>query len=750
MNVSALLTSAAINIGVCVLLLSLYSVLRKQPSNLSVYFGRRLHQALPRRHDPPRFERFIPTPSWILKAWETPEEEILAIGGLDAIVFLRIIIFSLRVFSVATFVCVFLVLPVNYYGQEMHHKQIPSESLEVFTIENVKEGSRWLWAHCLALYIITCSACLLLYVEYKNISTMRLEYIKASSPNLSQFTVLVRSIPWSEQKSYSDSVFAFFSKYHGNSYLGHQMVYWCGTIRKLVTDAQKICSGVSSEDFSNKCKHLLNCGFCGGSAKTFRVLSKESESVKDNVFYRDLDATIKEKEVPAAFVFFRTRFAACVAAETLQSSNPMLWVTDFAPEPHDIYWSNLCIPYRQIWIRKIVTLLTTAVLMFLFLIPVTFVQGLTHLEQLQQAFPFLKNILEKKFINQVVTGYLPSVILLLFLLAVPPIMMAFSSVEGSVSRSGRKKSACCKVLYFVIWNVFFVNVLSGSVISQISVFSSPKSIPTQLAKAVPTQASFFMTYIFTSGWAGLSIELIQPLPLIYNLITRHILRRKDEACNWSYSFPYHTEVPRVLLFGHLGFTFSILAPLMLPFLLCYFLFALLVYRNQILNVYITKYEGGGQIWPAVHNCTIFSLVLTQIIGLGVFGLKLSTVGAGFMIPLIILTLLFNEYCRKRFSPIFKNTAAQVLIDLDQEDERCGRLQEIHQQLPSAYCQLTVSSHEFRPAGYNTPTSRDSSQRNSSSTPGTSLGTVDPFVDSESQPHKLEREPYAKFSNLVNK
>jgi len=35
------------------------------------------------------------------------------------------------------------VLPVNYYGQDRIHKNIPFESLEVFTIENVKEGSRW-------------------------------------------------------------------------------------------------------------------------------------------------------------------------------------------------------------------------------------------------------------------------------------------------------------------------------------------------------------------------------------------------------------------------------------------------------------------------------------------------------------------------------------------------------------------------------------------------------------------------------
>lgn len=69
-------------------------------------------------------------------------------------------------------------------------------------------------------------------------------------------------------------------------------------------------------------------------------------------------------------------------------------------------------------------------------------------------------------------------------------MMLFSAFEGSVSRSGRKKSACYKILYFTIWNVFFVNVLSGTVINQLYSLSSPKDIPTQLAKAVPRQVIF--------------------------------------------------------------------------------------------------------------------------------------------------------------------------------------------------------------------------------------------------------------------
>lgn len=106
--------------------------------------------------------------------------------------------------------------------------------------------------------------------------------------------------------------------------------------------------------------------------------------------------------------------------------------------------------------------------------------------------------------SQLITGYLPSVILMLFLYAVPPTMMLFSVLEGPISRGGRKKSACVKVLYFTIWNVFFVNILSGSVIRQLSVFSSVKDLPTQLAKAVPTQviSPLFLSRYLTEAKAN--------------------------------------------------------------------------------------------------------------------------------------------------------------------------------------------------------------------------------------------------------
>lgn len=101
------------------------------------------------------------------------------------------------------------------------------------------------------------------------------------------------------------------------------------------------------------------------------------------------------QECAAAFVFFKSRYAALMAAKVLQTPNPMLWVTDVAPEPHDIYWSNICVPYRQLWIRKIATLVASIAFMLVFLIPVTFVQGLTQLDKLQKMFPFLRGIFKE-------------------------------------------------------------------------------------------------------------------------------------------------------------------------------------------------------------------------------------------------------------------------------------------------------------------------------------------------------------------
>ncbi|RWW16280.1 hypothetical protein BHE74_00005451 [Ensete ventricosum] len=121
---------------------------------------------------------------------------------------------------------------------------------------------------------------------------------------------------------------------------------------------------------------------------------KKLEDLKQNVRLQQSDTSTGREEVPAAFVCFRSRYGAAKALHIRQSTNPTEWVTEHAPEPHDVYWPFFSTSFTQRWISKLVVLVASVLLIVLFLLVVAFVQGLTYLEQLEALLPFLKNILK--------------------------------------------------------------------------------------------------------------------------------------------------------------------------------------------------------------------------------------------------------------------------------------------------------------------------------------------------------------------
>ncbi|CAK7322966.1 unnamed protein product [Dovyalis caffra] len=159
-------------------------------------------------------------------------------------------------------------------------------------------------------------------------------------------------------------------------------------------------------------------------------------------------------------------------------------------------------------------------------------------------------------------------------------MLTFSAIQGYISRSRIERSACSKMLWFTVWNVFFANVLSGSALYQVNVFLEPKNIPRLLAEAVPGQASFFISYVVTSGWTKLSSELLRLVPLVCSFWKR-LFSGKDGDEFEVPAIPYYSDIPTILFFGLLGITYFFLSPLILPFLLVYFCLGYIIFRNQL-------------------------------------------------------------------------------------------------------------------------------------------------------------------------
>nr|POE64562.1 csc1-like protein [Quercus suber] len=392
MNPHSLFASAAINIGLALVTLTLFSIFKKQPSFAPIYYARRLSNGQQIHfHDQTfSFRRFLPSVSWIPRAFCVTEDEILDSSGLDALVIIRLFKFGIKFFVVCSLVGLVVLLPVNYNGQDVPYQSY--HSLDSFTISNITPGSNRLWVHFSCLWILSFYGLYLLYQEYDEILVKRIQQLQKIRHRPDQFTILVREIPiCSEHKAHGCSVDHFFSKHYPYSYHSYQMVYKEIDLEVLLSQAESIARKI--EDLRERPtanKHKRETLLLDGSREDAVKISLHEDSL--HVFCEKIrqlqhEIVIKQKELPVAFVIFKSRCGAALAAQSQQHSHPLLWITEMAPEPRDVSWRTLAIPYRILPLYKIGVVLAASLLTIFFAIPVTAVQGIAKYEKLKKWFP---------------------------------------------------------------------------------------------------------------------------------------------------------------------------------------------------------------------------------------------------------------------------------------------------------------------------------------------------------------------------
>nr|XP_027114126.1 CSC1-like protein At3g54510 isoform X2 [Coffea arabica] len=690
MKAENLLASASINIGVAMFILSLFSILKKQPSNAPIYYPRPIslnhHIFLDERFT---FSRFLPSLEWVRRASRVSEGQILQQCGLDVLVFIRLFKFGINFFTVSCVVGVLVLLPLNYIDGDRLSSQF--HSVNSFTISNIKGGSNRLWVHLSCLYFISCYGLYLLYKEYKDIWLKRIQQLHNLRHRPDQFTVLVREIPFcNEHKAYGCCVDHFFSKHYPSSYQSYQILYDCEELEKLLIHGKSIRETIEKLTQQS----LTNRYTRRSDSSKIEILKEMLQDVCRKIRHIRGEAMLSEK-LPVAFVTFRSRLGAALAAQSQQHSNPLVWITGIAPEPRDVLWSNLAIPYRHLPLHEIVVFLLASLLTIFFAIPVTAIQGIAKFEKLRKWFPPAMAVQLIPGLRSIVTGYLPSVILNFFIYIVPFCMIAMAQMAGYISRSKKDIKACNMVFYFLVGNAFFLSLLSGSLLDQIGEsFTHPKDFPGHLASAVSAQADFFMTYILTNGLFGFSLEILQPGLFMWNYIKSHTWHRGKRKTAYLNSIPYYRIIPFVALSILIGMVYAIISPLLLPFLVGYFLLGYVVFINQIEDVYITYYETCGQYWPCIYQYILVALILMQITMVGVFGLKSKPSASISTIPLLLLTFSFNEYCKRRFVPTFHKYSMQDAKKNDELDEQNGLMEANLQNALDAYCPPCLRPVDF--------------------------------------------------------
>ncbi|KAG4975528.1 hypothetical protein AAZX31_13G002500 [Glycine max] len=681
--------AAAINISSALLFFVAFAILRLQPWNDRVYFPKWYLKGL--RTDPvhgrPLVSKFINLDwraylgslNWMPEALRMPEPELIDHAGLDSAVYLRIYLIGLKIFVPIAFLAWIVLVPVNctstgLEGAQM--KNITSSDIDKLSISNVHRGSERFWGHIVMAYTFTFWTCYVLLKEYEKVATMRLGFLAAEKRRPDQFTVLVRNIPPDPDESVSELVEHFFLVNHPGHYLTHQVVYDANKLAKLVKKKKKLKNWLVY--YQNKLERTskrpeIKTGFLGLWGKKVDAIDHHITEIdklsKEIVEERENVTNDPKAIMPAAFVSFKTRWAAAVCAQTQQTRNPTLWLTEWAPEPRDVYWRNLPIPYVSLTVRRLITAVAFFFLTFFFMIPIAFVQTLASLDGIQKAAPWLKPLVDIPFIKSFIQGFLPGIVLKLFLIFLPTILMIMSKFEGYGSISSLERRSASRYYLFNFVNIFLGNILTGTAFQQLSSFihQPANQYPVTIGTAIPLKASFFITYIMIDGWASIAAEVLMLKPLIvYHLKNFFLVKTekdREEAMDPG-SIGFNTGEPRIQLYFLLGLVYAAVTPAVLPFIIVFFGLAYLVFRHQIINVYNQEYESGAAFWPDVHFRIVMALLVSQIVLMGLLTTKKAASSTPFLVVLPILTIWFHRYCKGRFESAFAKFPLQEAMMKD--------------------------------------------------------------------------------------
>ncbi|KAG6418996.1 hypothetical protein SASPL_121204 [Salvia splendens] len=673
--------AAAFNILSALIFLIAFAFLRLQPFNDRVYFPKWYLKGL--RSSPSHsgtfvnkivnldWRSYIRFLNWVPEALKMPEPELIDHAGLDSAAYLRIYLLGLKIFVPVTLLSWAILVPVNWTNNTLAvlsqgDEKITFSNIDKLSISNVPHGSPRFWTHVVMAYVFTFWTCYTLMKEYEIIAAMRLHFLASEKRRPDQFTVLVRNVPPDPDESVSECVEHFFLVNHPNHYLTHQVVINANKLAKLVEEKKKKENWLDYYQLKysrNQAKRPMAktgfLGLCGDKVDGIDYQTAEIERLTQEIeAERERVKTDLKCIMPAAFVSFKTRWGAAVCAQTQQSRNPTLWLTEWAAEPRDIFWANLAIPYVSITIRKLIAAVAFFFLTFFFMIPVSAVQSLANIESIEKRLPFLEPTVEQMInLETNIATFSCGLALKIFLIVLPTILMMMSKFEGFLSISALERRAAFRYYLFNFVNVFLVSIIAGSALSQLDSFlrQSPKEIPVTLGVAIPMKATFFITYVMVDGWAGIAGEILRLKPLIFFHLKNFFLvkteKDRDEAMDPG-SIGFNTGEPQIQLYFLLGLVYAVVTPIFLPFILVFFALAYMVFRHQIINVYNQEYESAAAFWPDVHGRIIYALIFSQIVLMGLMGTKGIYEAPLVLIVLPVLTIFFHLYCKGRYQPAF--------------------------------------------------------------------------------------------------
>lgn len=384
------------------------------------------------------------------------------------------------------------------------------------------------------------------------------------------------------------------------------------------------------------------------------------------------------KSVNVGFVEFESVREALVASQTVFYEREGHCRTSLAPDNRDIIWRNIGIPVGERRMRQLLVCIALTLLYLFYLPPLFFLGSLLSPGFLNKYIPgFYKILSVSPRLEALVSTSLPSLVLVAFNAGLPMLLEATAVWQGVKTKSGVELSVLKKYHIFLITSVvfvFFITTTAFGVLLDLS--SNPMAILDKLSTSLPKARNFSLSYVILQSLTILPLQLLSlPIVLMSPLyvLTAKTPREHAEA-HGTPLFKAGTIYPQALIIATLGMLYSIVKPLVTLFATLYFCIGYIVFKYKLLFVFYpppSSSTGQSIMGGVLRPRLIFAAFLFQLFQLSLFSVHGEVILVILMLPLIVGTLWYGHFLKKRFAKLELYETLEGALSADKANGKRG-------------------------------------------------------------------------------
>ncbi|KAI9008420.1 hypothetical protein BC832DRAFT_575403 [Gaertneriomyces semiglobifer] len=637
--------------------------------------------------------------TWLPTLLSFPESVLITTVGLDGVILLRFFRSCRHFFLCLSVLGLLFIAPVNYYANPPSPEAYANSTgilyedifVRALTVENVPYQSKFLYVHLFFTWLFSFIAYAYLIQFYRGIVELKQEYIeqmlrRTQMSKIEMRSIIVFGIPrelrhevdlasyfeglgigkvenvvicrkWthlreavSRREYYLTQLETVYAQAMRNAakrpvrlpvYSSEDSILSPLTLDTEDPSVFELMSRISALPPSQRPKHRT--GFLGLLGATVSSAEYYAERYKfwDQRVSRLRRSPENSAPTSAGFVTFESPESAILASQALIHRRPFACMVRSAPEPRDLFWVNLSSKGADSYIkmfRSLIVVSTQFMLVFFSTIIVSAISALISLDNLQETFPGLKQLLQQlsPTTTQFIQSVIPTIVTAAWTSSLPGVLILLAQLQGLEAQSWIDQSVLGKYFFYQLWNVLLVQTVASKIWqSAVDVVRhGPGEIIDALGSLVPSASPLQISYVLLQSTLVPPLQLLLLFPLLATSMTRMYASITSSSTPRQLSNAYYPSVffrinygtvyPVPILIFCVGVVYGVVSPMILAFCTGFFAGVGVVYKYMLLYVNIPTYETLGSHAPmAIRRCLV-GIFIMQCTMMGVLALKAGT------------------------------------------------------------------------------------------------------------------------------